>query len=59
MKEKLLKLRLLFTRYFYCGFDFEGWKEEVWEVDLDDYVCCSGQMCCCWGKTNRQNFYGD
>ena len=28
MKEKLLKLRLLFTRYFYCGFDFEGWKKE-------------------------------
>lgn len=55
MKDKLLKIKILFTRYFYY-IDFKQWKEDVWDQDLDEEICCSGQMCCCGGETYRDNF---
>jgi hypothetical protein len=54
MKDKLLKIKVLFKRYIYFG--FKEWKEEVWKADLDDMACCDGHMCCCNGETNRENF---
>lgn len=55
MKDKLLKIKMLFTRYFFY-IDIKGWKEDVWDIDLDQPLCCSGQMCNCGGETYRTNF---
>jgi hypothetical protein len=56
MKDKLLKIKILFTRYIFFPVAFKEWKEEIWDTDLDDPICCSGNMCCCGGETNRENF---
>ena len=55
MKDNLLKIKIMFTRYTFFPIDFKSWKKEIWDTDLDDYICCSGQMCCCGGETSRQN----
>jgi hypothetical protein len=38
-----------------------GWKETVWNVELDDFYCCSGRSyydpCGCMGTTNREQIY--
>jgi len=54
MKDNLLKIKIMFTRYTFFPIAFRAWKEDVWDRDLDDYICCSGQMCCCGGETNRK-----
>ena len=56
MNDNLLKIKIMFTRYTFFPIDFSSWKEEIWDIDLDDYVCCSGHMCGCNGETNRENF---
>ena len=55
MLDTLLKIKILFTRYFYY-INIKDWREEVWEKDLDDLMCCGGGMCGCCGETYRENF---
>ena len=54
MKEKIKKIKILFKHFVYI--DFSAWKEYVWDADLDDYICCSGQMCSCGGQTVGENY---
>lgn len=55
MKDIILKIKILFTRYFFY-IDFKGWKEDVWDIYLDEPICCYGHDCCCGGETYRSNF---
>jgi hypothetical protein len=53
--DLLFKLRVLrgLLRYQY-----ETWLSEVWRKDLDDYYCCSGRECGCYGSTVRDVYEG-
>lgn len=33
-----------------------AWKEHLWDVDLDEVVCCSGRDCGCMATTYRQQY---
>jgi len=55
MQDKLLKIKIFFTRYLFF-IDYTDWKEQVWQSNLDDFVCCNGNMCCCNGETYRENY---
>jgi len=55
MKDKILKIKILFSRYTYFPIAFKEWKEDIWDIDLDERVCCSGDMCNCGGETLREN----
>lgn len=55
MKDIIFKIKVYFKEYctFYIG--FSDWKEQIWDEDLDESSCCDGDMCCCGGRTLRQN----
>ena len=55
MKDKILKIKIYLSEYmtFYTG--FLDWKEQIWDTDLDETNCCDGNMCCCGGRTLRDN----
>lgn len=55
MKNTLLKIKILFTHYFFY-IDYEGWKEAIWDRDLDELDCCNGRECGCEGRTIKQNY---
>ena len=50
MSDVVFKLRCL----IYALRDvFNGWKENVWDVQLDELYCCNGRECGCNAATNR------
>lgn len=55
MKDIIYKLQQLPSAIWLA---ILGWKEFVWDVDLDSYVCCDGRSvvnpCGCMGTTHRQ-----
>lgn len=55
MKDFRFKIKCLFYAIKYA---IEEWKEHVWDVELDEQVCCSGKStvypCGCQGVTYRQ-----
>jgi hypothetical protein len=55
MRDIILKIKYLF---FEIGYALANWKTNVWDVDLDDTVCCSGKQyvypCGCMGTTHRE-----
>lgn len=54
-RELRFKLKVLFVILLDS---IKGWKEFVWDVELDEQVCCSGRStvypCGCMGTTHRE-----
>ena len=60
MKDKILKIQHLFKRIYYDFiYDYNDWKENLWDRDLDENDCCDGRECGCDGRTVRQNYIKD
>ena len=55
MKDLVFKIKILFYEVFFA---IRNWKDEVWSVELDSEVCCSGKQyeypCGCMGTTHRE-----
>lgn len=55
IKDVIWKISVLFVSSKYW---FIEWRDQVWRVDLDEQVCCSGLSvhfpCGCMGTTHRQ-----
>lgn len=61
MKDKVKKIKILFNHFLFphilaLGYMFDEWKELVWDCDLNEELCCSGQMCSCGGHTIRETY---
>lgn len=55
--EKLIKLHILFRIIFSSvRIGFECWKRDIYNQDLDSYVCCDGHDCGCDGITIREYY---
>ena len=56
MSDIKFKIKVL---YIFIRDALKAWKEFVWDVELDEFVCCSGcsvhYPCGCMGTTHRQN----
>jgi len=57
MKDNLLKIKELISRILYdIMYEYEEWKEDLWDRGMDEEDCCSGRECGCSGRTVRQNY---
>lgn len=52
MRDALWKLRVLWR--VFLGDAFERWRKEVWRRDPDNYYCCNGNECGCYGASIRE-----
>jgi len=54
-RDFTFKMKCLTYEIYYA---YINWKEHVWDVELDEQVCCSGRStvdpCGCEGVTHRQ-----
>jgi hypothetical protein len=51
MNDLKFKLKVLFVSLID---NFKAWKEQVWNVELDEYYCCNGRECGCMGTSQRE-----
>ena len=51
MKDVLFKLSYFFP-YLIQG--ILNWKEQIWDIELDSQICCSGRDCGCRGSSHRE-----
>ena len=54
----LTKIKIYFKHFFYYSlyYSYIEWKKEVYDRDLDEYMCCSGDMCCCNGLSIEETY---
>lgn len=51
MGDIILKLKLLWP--YMRDLALSDWWSDVWRADLDETICCHGEMCGCRGITIR------
>lgn len=53
MKDFIFKIHVLF---WLLQDQWQLWKKEVWQRNLDEHFCCNGYMCGCQGITVREEW---